>query len=686
MGSTADPGVGPAVLVGGSGFVGTAVAEHLLDLGRDVVIVDRVPPHPRLAGRVRHRTADLLTDAPDLPDGEVVLLAGNGDPRTRWPWTIPVDVVATTSRLLPHLTGRRVTLVSTVEAFGAAPGPLTESTPGLLPWDDAQLREWARSVPEGEHGVTPWQAEPWARRLLDGDPSGRWTYGMAKRAQELLVGDHLGNGDLVVLRLANTVGRGQERVVSRLARRAAAGRPLTVTAGTRRSFVPVGHVGHVVAHAPPAGTYVVGCPSVSLEDLARSILGIVGSDSAVDLRDAGGPDSCGLVGSTALDPIGLGVDPVDLWLADAVKEILSDAGPVVHPPLGVVVPPRPARPARIAERQQAALWSGAVKNGQRWSAELTRELAEALGLDDRRQVLATTSGTDALRLVCGALAGPAPHGAVAALPSFTFPATAEVLLQLGYRLRFVDVDDRDWTLDPSSLEAALAPGDVRLVVAVDTFGHPCRYGELRRQCHRAGALLVGDSAAAIGSRLDGEPVAAQADGHAYSMSFAKVLSAGGAGGAAVLPAATVVDGPHGWTRSALMNELHAVVALDQLEVLEDLVARRGRVAAMYEDACARLGLGHQDTLDGVRHSWVHFVVRVPGGSAARDAAASELAGLGVGTKPYFLPLHLEGTPGEHAGLAVTERLAQEVLALPMSSELNEEQADLVCVALERVFG
>jgi dTDP-4-amino-4,6-dideoxygalactose transaminase len=77
---------------------------------------------------------------------------------------------------------------------------------------------------------------------------------------------------------------------------------------------------------------------------------------------------------------------------------------------------------------------------------------------------------------------------------------------------------------------------------------------------------------------------------------------------------------------------------------------------------------------------------VPGGAAARDTVGARLAALGVGTKPYFVPLSDLGIPGEGPDRPVTERLGAEVLALPMSSELNDEQAELVCVALERALG
>jgi perosamine synthetase len=207
---------------------------------------------------------------------------------------------------------------------------------------------------------------------------------------------------------------------------------------------------------------------------------------------------------------------------------------------------------------------------------------------------------------------------------------------------------------------------------------------LRRVCGDAGVPLIADSAASFGSRHRGRPVALQADGHAYSMSFAKVLSAGGAGGAVVLPAesaAAVQRDPAGWFRSELMNELHAICALDQLGVLEDLVRRRNRVARIYRQGLPPMsGLIAQEVRPGDRHSYVHWVMRVPP-SLGRDALQRSLLDCGVQTKPYFRALHLAG-PGNGERLPVTERLDAEVLALPMSSELTEEDAEKVVMAVQ----
>ena len=113
------------VLVGGAGFLGRAVTPVLRDSGARVVVVDRRPPRQDPENRaVGWVECDLLTDEVVLPPGELVILAGSGDPRPRWPWTLPLDIALTTARLLPAVRGRSVTLISSVEVYGNAPPPL----------------------------------------------------------------------------------------------------------------------------------------------------------------------------------------------------------------------------------------------------------------------------------------------------------------------------------------------------------------------------------------------------------------------------------------------------------------------------------------------------------------------------------------------------------------------------------
>ncbi|HEX4018064.1 MAG TPA: DegT/DnrJ/EryC1/StrS family aminotransferase [Frankiaceae bacterium] len=363
--------------------------------------------------------------------------------------------------------------------------------------------------------------------------------------------------------------------------------------------------------------------------------------------------------------------------ADAVE-------PLFHPPIPVVIPPRPVLPDVVAQRQQRALWSGQLKAGNEWSMRCQEELRERLQLDDAYELLLTTSGTAALELAIVAAAGPAAPGAVALVPSFTFRATIDVLLRLGYGIRYVDVDAFTWTLDAAALATALEDERVRLVVCVDTFGNPCAYEDLGPLCAARGIALVADSAAGFGSSYQGRPVGQQAAAHSFSMSFAKVLTAAGAGGAMTFRRDQLGVDLSTWTGSQLMSEMHAIAALDQLAVLDELVAVRNEVAAGYASAVQDVaGVSTQRVVGGNVHSYVHWVARVPD----RDALAARLAELGVLTKPYFPAQHRHHPVAKGAErLPVSEQLDTQALAFPTSSELSVAEVRKLRHALQIALG
>jgi dTDP-4-amino-4,6-dideoxygalactose transaminase/nucleoside-diphosphate-sugar epimerase len=682
----AEPGLADPdafVLVGGAGFVGTAATGVLRDRGAHVAVVDRRPPRRHADdAAVTWIECDLLTDGIDLPAGRVVILVGNGDPRPRWPWTLALDIAVTTARLLPVLPGRSVTLISSVEVYGDARPPLAENTSPSLPWSMAELAAWCDEVRlAAREPCPPWRVAALCRRLADADPSGRWVYGLAKLAQELLVRAAVGEDYCTILRLANTFGVGQERVITRLIRGALANRPVVVTPAAQRSFLPVEEVGRILTMPLGPGTFNIGGPPTGVGDLADMIARLCGS-APRETVPAPASDSCGVVDTSRADAAGVRLRPLREALADVVDRIRNEHTPLFDPPLPVVIPPRPARPDELADRQQAALWSGRVKSGNRWSVELRERLHIALGLGDGDELLVTKSGTYALRLAIAGTIGAAKPGQLAVLPSFTYRATADVLLQLGYGLRYVDVDPWSWTLDPAAVTVALSDERVALAVCVDTFGNPCAYQALRDVCAERGVPLIADSAASLGSSYQGRPVGCQAHAHAFSMSFAKTLTAAGAGGAVVFTAGAPRRDPFAWRTSSLMDELHAAAALEQLALLPDLVRRRNLIARVYDRAADRLdGFIRQGIAAGNHHSYVHWVAQVP----AREALAQRLAALGVETKPYFPAQHLHHelrSTGLH--LPVTERLDREALAFPMSSELTEHQADTVVAAIEEV--
>lgn len=368
-----------------------------------------------------------------------------------------------------------------------------------------------------------------------------------------------------------------------------------------------------------------------------------------------------------------------------------------HDPVGVVVPPRPHHPARIATQVQEILGNGLQKHGNRYTGALEQLLAQSLDVavdGPTHRLLATATGSAGLRMAYEAVAG-LGRGRAAVLPAFTFAASGETLVQMGYRLHLVDIEPDTWTMDPEALDEALTTvEDVGLVVCVDALGAPADHLALAAVARRHGVPVVADSAAAIGARVDGRPVAGLQHAHAYSMSFAKSLTAGGAGGAVWLPTSERPPASN-MARSSLMTELHAIVGLDQLAHLDWLVARRRQVAAAYDRVLARHPrVTRQRTRPGDEHAWVHYVVSMPSRDE-RDRLAANLSAGGIQTKPYYAPtldhaswphrFDAGNGPATRGDLTVTQRLSGCVLALPMSSELTGPQLDACTDSLDRAL-
>ncbi len=671
---------GTSVIVGGSGFLGRAVARQLDGVRRSCVTVDRRMPPSASVRNATHLVTDLLTDEVRLPDGDVIVVAGSSLPRVRHPWTLVLDNAVTAARLAPHLAGRRVVLASSVEVLGRG---CTPGQSGGLPIDDDELDAWCtRALQLAVEACPPWRAAALCRELVR--PGGRWTYASAKRAQELLLTRTLEPGNLRIVRLPNLFGLDQDRVVARLTHRALAGLPLDV-ADTTRCFLHVDDAGRDLALNREPGVHVLSGTPLSLVRLAELVSEAVGGTHEVRVHAApeDDVDASTLVGLA--DTLPEPVEALEQSLRAFVRRLAHEVRPL-DPPLPVVTPPRPDKPDVVADRQHQALWSGRIKAGHRWTTELAARLHQALGLGTDDALLLCASGSAALRLAVVAAVGTGTVGDVAVLPAFTFAATAEVLVQLGYRLRFVDVDPLTWTLDPDALAVALDAAPAKVVVAVDALGAPADYARLHEVCARHGVTLVADSAPALGALHQGVPVGSQTAAHAFSLSFAKVVSAGGAGGALALPARTVplLREPVDWLRSCPLGELPAVVALDQIRRLEELVEARHEVAQVYaEFAAIRDDVVPQQVRPGDRHAYVHWAARITG--ADRTLVQQRLLDVGVQTKPYYWPALHTHDWGPHAepapDLPRTQTLDREALALPMSSEMTGEDAERVVAAL-----
>jgi dTDP-4-amino-4,6-dideoxygalactose transaminase len=306
------------------------------------------------------------------------------------------------------------------------------------------------------------------------------------------------------------------------------------------------------------------------------------------------------------------------------------------------------------------------------------------------------SGTEALHLALLALdigAGDevitVPHTAVATVAAIELAGADPVL---------VDVEPATMTMDPIEVEAKIT-SRTRAILPVHLYGHPAHLAALGAIAARHGLLVVEDCAQAHGAEYEGRRVGGF--GHVGCFSFypTKNLGAYGDGGMVVTNDAALarklrllreygwqeryVSSQRGGTNSRL-DELQAAILRVKLRHLEEWTAARRALAAHYGALLAYSGVSAPAEAVNVRHVYHLYVIR----SLQRDALQAYLRGHGVATSIHYpTPVHLQ--PG-YADLArgsgsfpVCERLAEEILSLPMFPELTTAEVEQTAGLIRR---
>jgi dTDP-4-amino-4,6-dideoxygalactose transaminase len=364
-----------------------------------------------------------------------------------------------------------------------------------------------------------------------------------------------------------------------------------------------------------------------------------------------------------------------------------------------------AQRQRIGARMEQAIM-GAVEGGQYilgpQVAEFERKLAEFAGA---RHAIGTANGTDALGICLMAL-GLRPGDAVIC-PAFTFAATAEAVAWLGATPVFVDIDEATYNLDPKALPIAIETiGRMGLkakaVIAVDLFGQAADYDPIEAFCTAHGIALICDSAQGFGATYKGRRTGQFGALTTASFFPAKPLGCYGDGGAIL----TEDDGLADLIRSlrfhgkgddkydnvrigmnSRLDTLQAAILLEKLAVFEDEIARRQLVAARYTAALKDVTVTPHVMPDCVS-IWAQYTLRVP--AAARAGIMAALKADGVPTAIYYpKPLNQQTAykrfPVAGNGLPVSEKAAQEVMALPMHPYLDEATQDYIIACVRKAL-
>ncbi|MGH2358702.1 MAG: DegT/DnrJ/EryC1/StrS family aminotransferase [Candidatus Limnocylindria bacterium] len=352
-----------------------------------------------------------------------------------------------------------------------------------------------------------------------------------------------------------------------------------------------------------------------------------------------------------------------------------------------------ARPVMGPEEQREvaeALASGSLAQGSR-VRDFEARFAELIGVPN---AVATSSGTTALHLALAA-SGIGEGDEVITVP-FTFIASANAALYTGARPVFVDVDERDFTMAVEQVEAAITP-HTRALLPVSLYGQPADLPALAAIAERHGLALIEDAAQAHGAVVNGRPSGSWGVG-TFSFYPTKNMTTGEGGmvttGDVELADRVRLLREHGMAvryhhdlvgYNFRMTDIHAAIGLAQLPKLAGYNRRRRAIAARY-DAELR-GVVTPCVRPGVEHVYHQYTIRV----ARRDEFVERLAQRGVGSGVYYpIPVHRQ-KPFVALGYGeqrfpVSERLADEVLSIPVHPALSDDEAGVVIDAVNAVAG
>ena len=358
-----------------------------------------------------------------------------------------------------------------------------------------------------------------------------------------------------------------------------------------------------------------------------------------------------------------------------------------------------AQRARIGARMDAAIGRVLAHGGFIMGpevAEVERKLAARCGA---KHVITCSSGTTAL--VMALMAREVGRGDAVFVPSFTFTATAEAPAILGATPVFVDVLPDTFNLDPASLERAIAVAKQTglrpaCVLTVDLFGQPSDFDAITAVAQAHGLWVLDDAAQSFGAHYKGRALGTCADVTATSFYPSKPLGCYGDGGALFTDDDEVAKRlrqvrVHGQGHDRNENirvgltgrfdSLQAAVLLEKLAIFDDECAVRNTIAARYT-AGLKGSVCTPVVRDGCTSVWAQYTIT----SARRDRIAAVLSAQAIPTAIHYLkPIHTQapyrGFPVASGGLPVTERLAQEVISLPMHPYLSAEAQDRVIAAV-----
>lgn len=312
---------------------------------------------------------------------------------------------------------------------------------------------------------------------------------------------------------------------------------------------------------------------------------------------------------------------------------------------------------------------------------------------ESQHAIAVGNGLDALRIALMALEiGP---GDEVLVPGNTFIATCLAVSQVGAVPVPIEPDSMTHNIDPARIEERITPR-TRAVIPVHLYGRPAELSSILAIARRHDLRVIEDAAQAHGAVYDGRRIGGHGDLVAWSFYPGKNLGALGDGGALTTDDSELARRVrtlrnYGSSRkyvndviglNSRLDPIQAAVLRVKLPALADWNERRRRIAAIYEEGLRDTALVLPEPIGTASGSLHLYVVR----AGNRDALQASLSDQGIETIVHYpIPPHRQhayaGSPLAAWHLPVTDRLADQVLSLPIGPHMSTDDAAQVVAAL-----
>jgi UDP-2-acetamido-2-deoxy-ribo-hexuluronate aminotransferase len=322
-----------------------------------------------------------------------------------------------------------------------------------------------------------------------------------------------------------------------------------------------------------------------------------------------------------------------------------------------------------------------------------------------KHVIPCANGTDALQIALMALDLPADAEVI--VPTFNYVATAEVIALLGYKPVFLEVDEKTYTISPEAIEKSIT-AKTKVIIPVHLYGQCADMDSVMEIAKKYNLYVIEDNAQAIGAEYFSEKTKrakAGTIGDIGTTSFfpSKNLGCYGDGGAIYTNNPDLAEklkmiANHGQKKkyhydaigvNSRLDTLQAAILRVKLKNLDSYISKRNSAASYYDKAFANsefVTIPFRNP--NSTHVFHQYTLRLKKGN--RDELKEFLQNKDVPSMIYYpVPIHLnkayEYLGYKKGDFTLSEKMANEVISLPMHTELEQEQQDYIINAVNEYF-